>query len=347
MSYLLANGATGGVAALPSYGYAPEVTSKQIKMLLRQNTFMPRVCNRRYQGELKGRGSKLIIPGEPNVVSKPYVAGQPLVTQVNPKATDTEFFPNRARYIQTALTKEQEYFSAIGNLGGLYKSSGIADIVENQEKEWIDFALANVHASNTGAAATGKAGFVSGAYLAGTQTAPILCFDSYAEQHDTIMTTNATYAGVSAKVLSRAESILNEQPVNKEMGGQKWVYGPEWFMKSCQLSDITLESGDQSNTMSYFFRDLGEVKGIGGFQSAFRSNLIEPVKTDGVQAWPVLFGTTSAICFADELTYDEQGFAESTAGMFNRRVTVYDWYAIYPEALGVLWVTNEDYEGAE
>jgi hypothetical protein len=129
MSFILSNGAVGGVAALPSQGYSPDVTSKQIKMLLRQNTFMPRVCNRRYQGELKGRGSKLIIPGEPNVTSSPYVPGQPLITQVNPKATDIEFFPNRARYIQTALTKEQEYFSAIGNLAGLYKSSGIKDIV--------------------------------------------------------------------------------------------------------------------------------------------------------------------------------------------------------------------------
>ena len=151
MAFILANGATGGVAALPSDAYAPVVTSKQIKMLLRQNTFMTRVCNRRYQGELKGRGSKLVIPGEPNVKSAPYIPGQPTVTQVNPKATDVEFFPNRARYIQTATTKEQEYFSAIGNLPGLYKSSGIADIVEQQELEWIDFALASPDAANTAA----------------------------------------------------------------------------------------------------------------------------------------------------------------------------------------------------
>ena len=58
MSYILSNGATGGVAALPSQGYSPDVTSKQIKMLLRQNTFMTRVCNRRYQGELKGKGDR-------------------------------------------------------------------------------------------------------------------------------------------------------------------------------------------------------------------------------------------------------------------------------------------------
>lgn len=346
MSYILANGATGGIAALPSAAYAPDVTSKQIKMLLRQNTFMNRVCNRRYQGELKGKGSKLVIPGEPVVLSKPYVPGQPLVTQVNPKATDTEFFPNRARYIQTALTKEQEYFSAIGNLAGLYKSSGVADILEKQEQEWIDFALANPDAANTGAAATGKAGLLSKAYTVGTQTAPVLCFDSYAEMKDTTSTT-ATYKGVAAKILSRLESVLNEQPRNKEMGGSKWVYMPEWFAKAAQLSDVTLAASDQSNMMSYFFRDVGEVKGIGGFQSCFRSNLLEPVETDGVTAWPVIFGTTDAICFADELTYDEQGVSESTPGTFNRRVTVYDWYAVYPESLGVAWVTPEDYSVGE
>lgn len=344
MSFILSNGATGGVAALPSQGYSPEVTSKQIKMLLRQNTFMPRVCNRRYQGELKGRGSKLIIPGEPNVTSSPYVPGQPLITQVNPKATDTEFFPNRARYIQTALTKEQEYFSAIGNLAGLYKSSGIADIVTKQEQEWIDFALTCPDAANVGDATNGKAGKVSSSYLVGTSAKPVVCYDSYAELHDTAAAAKAPRRDVAAKVLSRLESVLNEQPRNKEMGGSKWVYGPEWFMKACQLSDITLASGDQSNMMSYFFRDVGEVKGIGGFQSAFRSNLLEPVIDDDIEAWPVLFGTTDAICFADELTYDEQGIAESTPGMFNRRVTVYDWYNIYPECIGVAWVTAKDYE---
>lgn len=343
MSFILDNGTAGGVAALPSQAYSPTVTSKQIKMLLRQNTFMPRVCNRRYQGELKGRGSKLVIPGEPNVTSSPYVPGQPLVTQVNPKATDVEFFPNRARYIQTALTKEQEYFSAIGNLAGLYKSSGISDIVTKQEQEWIDFALTCPDASNTGDATYGKAGKISGSYLVGTSAKPVLCFDSYAEMHDRSGSTTAIRQTVAAKLLSRLESVLNEQPRNNEMGGQKWVYGPEWFMKMAQLSDITLQSGDESNAMSYFFRDIGQMKGIGGFQNVFRSNLLEPVIADDVEAWPVLFGTTDGICFADELTYDEQGVAESTPGMFNRRVTVYDWYNVYPECIGVAWVTPKDY----
>jgi hypothetical protein len=343
MSFILDNGAIGGVAALPSQAYSPTVTSKQIKMLLRQNTFMPRVTNRKYQGELKGRGSKLVIPGEPNVLSTPYIPGQPTVTQVNPKAVDTEFFPNRARYIQTALTKEQEYFSAIGNLAGLYKSSGIADIVIKQEQEWIDFALTAPDAANVGDATTGKAGKISGAYLIGTSAKPVLCFDSYAEMHDMAGSTTAVKKSVAAKVVSRLESVLNEQPRNAEMNGQKFVYGPEWFMKMCQLSDITLGSGDESNMMSYFFRDIGEMKGIGGFQSCFRSNLLEPVVLDDVEAWPVIFGTTDAICFADELTYDEQGVAESTPGTFNRRVTVYDWYNINPESIGVAWVTAKDY----
>ena len=342
MAYILANGATGGIAALPSNAYAPDVTSKQIKMLLRNNTFMTRVCNRRYQGELKGKGSKLVIPGEPNVISSPYIPGQPTVTQVNPKAADREFFPNRARYIQTALTKEQEYFSAIGNLAGLYKSSGIADIVTKQEQEWIDFALAAPDAANVGDSTYGKAGKVSSSYLVGTSDKPVLCYDSYAELHDASSAT-APRKDVAAKFMSRLESVLNEQPTNKEMTGQKWIYMPEWFAKSAQLSDITLQSSDQSNMMSYFFRDVGEVKGIGGFQSCFRSNLLEPVIDGGIEAWPIIFGTTDAICFADELTYDEQGVSESTPGMFNRRVTLYDWYNVYPESIGVAWVTPKDY----
>ena len=346
MAYgIIANGAAGQLGPLPSAAYSPEVFDTQLRMLLRNNTFMTNVCNRRYQGKLRGKGSKLTIPGEPNVLSKPYVPGQPLVTQTNPKASDISFEVNKARYIQTAMTQEQAYFSAIGNLEGLYKASGIADLLIQQELEWIDHALAAPHAKNTGDA-NGRAGAKSLAYTVGTQTKPILCFDSYAELA-AATSANASYKGVAAKVLSRLESVLNEQPRNNEFTGTKWVYMPEWFAKAAQLSDITLASSDQSNMMSYFFRDVGEVKGIGGFQSCFRSNLLEPVETDGVTAWPVIFGTTDAICFADELTYDEQGVSESTAGTFNRRVTVYDWYAIYPEALGVAWVTPKDYSAGE
>lgn len=351
MAYgILANAAAGQLGPLPSAGYSPEVVSRQIKMLLRNNTFMDRVCNRRWQGELKGKGSKLTIPGEPNVVNRPYVPGQPLVTQINPEATDLSFTVNKGRYIQTALTQEQQYFSAIGNLEGLYKASGISGLLETKETEWIDFALANPHASNVGAAATGKGGLKSGAYTLGTQTKPILCFDSWAEQAAATSAT-ATYKGVAAKILSRLESVLNEQPRNAEMNGAKWVYMPEWFAKAAQLSDITLAASDQSNMMSYFFRDVGEVKGIGGFQNCFRSNLLDPVESAGgsettVEAWPVIFGTTDAICYADEITYDETGVGEAQAGRFNRRVNIYDWFAVYPECLGVAWVTPNDYVAA-
>ena len=156
---------------------------------------------------------------------------------------------------------------------------------------------------------------------------------------------------MAAKILSRLESVLNEQPRNAEMNGAKWVYMPEWFAKAAQLSDITLAASDQSNMMSYFFRDVGEVKGIGGFQNCFRSNLLDPVESAGgsqttVEAWPVIFGTTDAICYADEITYDETGVGEAQAGRFNRRVNIYDWFAVYPECLGVAWVTPNDYVAA-
>ena len=352
MAYgIIANGAAGQLGPLPSAAYSPEVFDTQLRMLLRNNTFMTNVCNRRYQGKMKGRGSKLTIPGEPNVLNRPLIPGQPTITQTNPKGTDISFEVNRARYIQTGLLQETQYFSAIGNLEGVYKNSGMAGLLETKETEWIDFALANPHAANTGNA-NGKAGLKSSSYLVGTQTNPILIFDSYAEQSSTAgAAATATYKGVAAKILSRLESVLNEQPKNREMGGAPWVYMPEWFAKAAQLSDITLASSDQSNAMSYFFRNVGEVKGIGGFEMSYRSNLIDPVESAGgsattVEAWPVIFGTTDAICYADELDYEESGVSESQAGRFTRRVNIYDWFAVYPECLGVAWVTPNDYVAA-
>jgi|GEM_PF-2758187 len=352
MAYgIIANGAAGQLGSLPSGAYSPEVYDTQLRMLLRYNTYMTEVCNRRHQGKLKGRGSKLTIPGEPTVLNRPYVPGQPLVTQVNPKGEDRSFTVNRARYIQTGILQEMQYFSAVGNLEGVYKNSGIAGLEETKEEEFIDFALAAPHSANVGDA-NGKAGYKSASYLVGLQTAPILIFDSYAEQTSTAgEAAAAPFKGVAAKVLSRLESVLNEQPKNREMGGMPWVYMPEWFAKAAQLSDIVLNSGDQSNSMSYFFRNVGEVKGIGGFQKAYRSNLLDPTETDGgsgttIEAWPIIFGTTDAICYADELDYEESGVSESQAGRFVRRVNIYDWMTVYPECIGVAWVTPKDYEVA-
>lgn len=346
-TFILNQGGGNTVSALPSYGYAPEVASTTLKMLLRNNTFMPRVTNRKGQGALKGKGSKLIIPGEPNVISQIYTPGQPLVTQVNPRAEDQEFTVSRGRYVQTAMTKEQQYFSAISNPAQLYKASGGKDNNEKQELEFIDLFLASIDANNTGDA-DGKAGLKSKAYTVGTSTKPVLTFDSYAEMKDATSTTSAPLKGVAAKVFSNLESVLNEQPINASIGFEKFAILPEWFAKQMQLSDITLNSGDQSNSMSYFFRDVGALKGIGGFNNVFRSNLLEPVVTvDGgntITAWPVLFGTTDGIAFADELMYEEKGVSETTPGEFSRQVWIYDWFVHYPEFIGVAWVTADDYE---
>lgn len=352
MAYgIIANGATGQLGPLPSAAFSPEVYDTQLRMLLRYNTYMTEVTNRRYEGKLKGRGSKLTIPGEPNVINRPYVPGQPLVTQVNPKGADVSFIVNRGRYVQTGLLQETQYFSSIGNLEGVYKNSGIAGLEEVKESEFIDHCLAAPHSANTGNA-NGLAGYKSTSYLVGTQTKPILIFDSYGEQVSTAgAAAAAPFKGVAAKILSRLESVLNEQPKNREMNGMPWVYAPEWFMKAAQLSDITLASSDQSNSMSYFFRNVGEVKGIGGFQKSYRSNLLTPTVSAGgagstVYAWPVIFGTTDAICYADELDYEETGVSESQAGRFTRRVNIYDWHTAYSEAIGVAWVTPTDYTAA-
>lgn len=349
-AFILNQAGPNVVGNLPSAAYAPEVVSRSLKMILRNSTFMPRVCNSKGKGELKGKGSVLTIPGEPNVVSQIYSPGMPLTTQVNPRAEDQKFTVSRGRYVQTALTQEQAYFSAISNLSALYQASGGKHVNEKTEEEYFDLVLANVHSDNTGNS-EGRAGRKSHAYLVGTPTEPVLTFDSFAEMTALSASVQATHKAVAAKLFSTLESVLNEQPTDVSLGASKWAILPEWFAKQMQLSDITLNSGDQSNTMSFFFRDIGALKGIGGFQNVFRSNLIEPVVTAGgsdttVTAWPVFFGTTDAVCFADELVYDESGVSESTPGRFTRRVWVYDWFVHYPEFLGVAWVTPNDYVAA-
>lgn len=353
---------------LPSHGWSPEVYLPEIRRLLRENTWLHQVTTEPPGGRqaLKHKGCELVITLEPDVKSLPYVEGKPFKTQ-NPKSRDIRFKPERMRYVQVGSTVLQRYFSRFGDPKQLFMDSGASDQVIKEQREFIAFHISKVPPLNKGALASlsdgpqiGFAGAVSGAYEMGTPERPVALFKNRDDM--TAASSSTCPKALAVDLLSETESVINENPLRTDnikgldyleasTYNDRWIAMAEWVAKRAQLSDKVVDASPENN--NYFFRNIGELDGkIGGYNKGFRSNLFTPYVTTGVsggapagtKSWPVLFGRKCGIAFTREFVENQTNIrSQQVEGSVDRRMTLYDFYALYPVYLGVAWVTSNPY----
>ena len=369
MPSVLRNSGFGLGGPLPSYGWSPEVVLPEIRRLLRENTWLHQVTTEPPGGQqaLKHKGNELVITLEADVKSLPYVEGKPLVTQ-EPKSRDIRFKPRRMRYVQVGSTVLQRYFSRHGDPKQLFMDSGASDQVIKEQREFIAFHISKVPALNTGAPESvtdgpqqGYAGAVSGAYLMGSPEKPVVLFKTMAEL--AAASAGSYLKAVAADLISETESVINENPLRTDnikgldyleasSYNDRWISMPEWVSKRAQLSEKVIQASPENN--NYFFRNIGELDGkIGGYSKGFRSNLFRPYIASGdvqgnaaagTPAWPVLFGRKNATAFAREFVENATNIrSQQVDGSVDRRMWLYDFYALYPVYMGVAWVTPNSY----
>ena len=82
-------------------------------------------------------------------------------------------------------------------------------------------------------------------------------------------------------------------------------------------------------------QDIEAVGHISGFD-IYRTNLMAKDATSG--AYPVIFGDTSAITFADEVSETEMVRAQNDFASLHRSLCVYDWFLRWPERIGLAYI---------
>lgn len=376
MSYFPTRTGAGANAAagLPSRGWSPPVFEDQLMRLFRESATTdlttvspPGALQPTSKGHLG-----YILTWEAYVRSLPMIQGRDLVTQF-PESKDVEWIPQRAEYTQIGSTSKQRRESR-WDMPAEFLQSGMKDFAKNRFCQRLDFQIQNAGKYNTGALATtsdgpeiGYGGRMLGKVLMGTPTLPVILYK------DQAALTASAATGPKALAIDFVVSL--DVALSEQIGGdggdtdvmsggtlfdmqrstQSYIYYPALLNTYCKLSDkaISATARGQGNSM---FGDVVWMNAthLGSWDRAIKTNLLPTFKTDntggakhapaGITVIPILFGQNRAIMATQPHTDSDRQIKDQKNLLdVDRDVRYYDFFAAFPNFMGVAYVTFDDY----
>lgn len=368
-------GAGANVAAgLPSRGWAPPVFADRLMRLFREATFTD-VTTVNPPGELtptKTGSLGYIFTWEAYVRSLPLIQGRDMITQF-PESKDVEWIPQRAQYTQIGTTRKQRRESR-WDLTGEFLSSGLKDFAKNRFKEYLDFCIQNAGTYNKGATvvtddgpALGYGGRLLGKVLLGTPTLPVILFKDQAA----LAASSATGPKMLAvDFVASLDVALSEQIggdggdtvmagatlFDQQRSTDSFVYYPALLNTYCKLSDKAISATAQDERRNSLFGDVMWLNSthLGGWTRAIKTNLLPTFVTDGtggakfapagVRVIPIIFGQNRSVMATPPYTDSDRQIKDQKNLLdVDRDVRYYDFFAAFPNFLGVAYVTFDEY----
>ena len=368
-------GAAANVAAgLPSRGWAPPVFADRLMRLFREATFTD-VTTVNPPGELiptKTGSLGYIFTWEAYVRSLPMIQGRDMITQF-PESKDVEWIPQRAQYTQIGTTRKQRRESR-WDLSGEFLASGMQDFAKNRFKEYLDLCIQNAGTYNKGATVAvsdgpdiGYGGRLLGKVLLGTPTLPVILFKDQAA----LAASSATGPKMLAvDFVASLDVALSEQIggdggdtvmagatlFDQQRSTDSFVYYPALLNTYCKLSDKAISATAQDERRNSLFGDVMWLNSthLGGWTRAIKTNLLPTFVTDGtggasfapagVRVVPIIFGQNrSVMATAPYTDSDRQIKDQKNLLDVDRDVRYYDFFAAFPNFLGVAYVTFDEY----
>lgn len=368
-------GAGANVAAgLPSRGWAPPVFADRLMRLFREATFTD-VTTVNPPGELiptKTGSLGYIFTWEAYVRSLPMIQGRDMITQF-PESKDVEWVPQRAQYTQIGTTRKQRRESR-WDLSGEFLASGMQDFAKNRFKEYLDFCIQNAGTYNKGATvavsggpALGYGGRLLGKVLLGTPTLPVILFKDQAA----LAASSATGPKMLAvDFVASLDVALSEQIggdggdtvmagttlFDQQRSTDSFVYYPALLNTYCKLSDKAISATAQDEKRNALFGDVMWLNSthLGGWNRAIKTNLLPTLVTDGtggasfapagVKVIPIIFGQNRSVMATSPYTDSDRQIKDQKNLLdVDRDVRYYDFFAAFPNFLGVAYVTFDEY----
>jgi len=361
-------------AGLPSRGWAPPVFADRLMRLFREATFTD-VTTVNPPGELtptKSGSLGYIFTWEAYVRSLPLIQGRDMITQF-PESKDVEWIPQRAQYTQIGTTRKQRRESR-WDLTGEFLTSGMQDFAKNRFKEYLDFCIQNAGTYNKGATVAvsggpdiGYGGRLLGKVLLGTPTLPVILFKDQAA----LAASGATGPKMLAvDFVASLDVALSEQIggdggdtvmagatlFDQQRSTDSFVYYPALLNTYCKLSDKAISATAQDERRNSLFGDVMWLNSthLGGWTRAIKTNLLPTFITDGtggasfapagVRVIPIIFGQNrSVMATAPYTDSDRQIKDQKNLLDVDRDVRYYDFFAAFPNFLGVAYVTFDEY----
>ena len=361
-------------AGLPSRGWAPPVFADQLMRLFREATFTD-VTTVNPPGELtptKSGSLGYIFTWEAYVRSLPLIQGRDMITQF-PESKDVEWIPQRAQYTQIGTTRKQRRESR-WDLTGEFLSSGMQDFAKNRFKEYLDFCIQNAGTYNKGATVAvsggpdlGYGGRLLGKVLLGTPTLPVILFKDQAA----LAASSATGPKMLAvDFVASLDVALSEQIggdggdtvmagatlFDQQRSTDSFVYYPALLNTYCKLSDKAISATAQDERRNSLFGDVMWLNSthLGGWTRAIKTNLLPTFTTDGtggakfapagVRVIPIIFGQNRSVMATPPYTDSDRQIKDQKNLLdVDRDVRYYDFFAAFPNFLGVAYVTFDEY----
>lgn len=369
-------GAGANVAAgLPSRGWAPPVFADRLMRLFREATFTD-VTTVNPPGELtptKSGSLGYIFTWEAYVRSLPLIQGRDMITQF-PESKDVEWIPQRAQYTQIGTTRKQRRESR-WDLTGEFLTSGMQDFAKNRFKEYLDFCIQNAGTYNKGATVAvsggpdiGYGGRLLGKVLLGTPTLPVILFKDQAA----LAASSATGPKMLAvDFVASLDVALSEQIggdggdtvmagatlFDQQRSTDSFVYYPALLNTYCKLSDKAISATAQDERRNSLFGDVMWLNSthLGGWTRAIKTNLLPTFVTDGtggarfapagVRVIPIIFGQNRSVMATPPYTDSDRQIKDQKNLLdVDRDVRYYDFFAAFPNFLGVAYVTFDEYD---
>ena len=362
-------------AGLPSRGWAPPVFADRLMRLFREAAFTD-ATTVNPPGELlptKLGSLGYIFTWEAYVRSLPMIQGRDLVTQF-PESKDVEWVPQRAQYTQVGTTRKQRRESRF-DLSGEFLNSGMQDFAKNRFKEYLDFCIQNAGTYNKGAIAEtsdgpaiGYGGRLLGKTLLGTPTKPVIMYRDRAEL------TATTATGPKSLAVDFVAGLAD--PISEQIGGdggdttvisgatlfdqqrstQSFVYYPALLNTYCKLSDKAISATMIMGKENSLFGDVMWLNSsaLGSWDRAIKTNLHPTFVTDGtggtgtapagVKVIPIIFGQNRSVMATPPYTDSDRQIKDQKNNLdVDRDIRYYDFFAAFPNFLGVAFITFDEY----
>lgn len=301
-----------GSAPSPDYSgrVIPFVFSGLVVEKFYAATVLGAIASTRYEGEIRNMGDKVIIRTRPNITVSPYEIGMDLNTIVQRPSSDTiELLIDKGNVFNLALNDVHEVQSDIDLLSMWAEDAAEAMKIE-VDKEVLQYlatdTTGDIDAHNRGLGA----GRISGNLNMGDFGLP-RSIDSQ---------------NVIRFILDCGQ-VLDEQNV-PETG--RWMVIPAWMNTLIKASDLKNASlaGDGTSILRN-----GRLGMIDRF-TLYLSNNLQPIGASPSNEYPVLFGVSSALAFAAQLTKTETIRSERSFDTLLRGLEIHGRKVVNPVAIG-------------
>ena len=311
--------------------FIPEIWSGKLIEKFYAATVLGAIANTDYEGEIKNQGDLVKIRQRPTITIANYSSEIDLSVQ-RPSATAQDLLIDQGKYFNLALDDVMEVQSDIDML------SMWAEDAAEQMKIAVDTDILadvtditgeglNIPAANRGA----TAGAISGDIDLGTAALPQFVASVAAGTKDGQLAANSE---AIVDYIVNCGQVLDEQNI-PETG--RFMVIPAWLaarIKKSDLRDASL-AGDGTSILRN-----GRLGMIDRF-TLYLSNLLLPA-TGTPTAYPIFFGTTTALTFAAQFTKMETIRSERSFSNLLRGLQVYGYKIVNGVAVGLGHVSKGD-----